>query len=256
MDPITLLEQVSSYYPSYQALYQDIVQHYIRFVAPVFCMGTSLERLGQPYALHFFEPRYQYMMSEIMKDQTDAVRRGEGPVVGDNNQVCFVHAAAPLQEFQMAVWVRVLRCGLFPDGRADVLMVPIQQIWMEDIWVRPNTGGLYYAQCLRLSQRTPNPQAAVEYYRDRQQRRRRQQESERERSLNEGEGEEDAAGGRPTTRSTLKSMFWAFCFFGAAVALVSKGCEYLLGRSSSSSSTEPGTSPAVGQTSRVATPEL
>lgn len=213
---IELVERVvvSKNYSGFKALYKDIVRNHLRFVAPVFYMGNTLERLGRPYALHFFEPRYQYMMADIMRDQSDTVRRGEGPVVGENSDVCFVHAMNPLRPLDMAVLVRVLRCGMFPDGRADVLMVPIQQVWLEQVWIRQNTGDLHYAKCLRLSKRKPDIEAAIRYHRHH----RRQQ------SKNAHIEDQE---GQPSIISIIKSVVIGACFFGVTVAMMLKGFQLI-----------------------------
>lgn len=132
---------------SYKLLYQTAVTNHLRFKGPVFFMPGNLQ-LGEPYGLHFFEPRYRLLISEVMQAQPTAARHG-GRLAGE--LAYFVHAnRTPLAPTTPAVLVRVLRCDLYPDGRADVVLLPTAHVWMERLWVRPRSGNLYYTQCLKM----------------------------------------------------------------------------------------------------------
>jgi len=111
-------------------------------------MSGNLQ-LGEAYGLHFFEPRYRLLIHDVMADQPEEARRG-GRVRGE---AMFVHAnRAPPTRSAPAVLVRVLRCEIYGDGRADVLLMPCAHVWLEELWVRPNSGHLYYARCLRMNE--------------------------------------------------------------------------------------------------------
>ena len=104
--------------------------------------------LGQPYSLHFFEPRYRVLIAEVMKHQPEEAKRG-GRIVGDS--AVFIHAnRGPLAPTTPATLVQVLSCEIFDDGRANVVLLPIAYVWLEKLWEQPGTGQLYYAQCLRM----------------------------------------------------------------------------------------------------------
>lgn len=146
---------------SYKVLYQNVVTKHLRFKGPVFHMegqGTFLELfiamrmafvlqpsctnptwksqfslfvakllrhttvcLGEPYSLHFFEPRYRYLIAEIMRDFPEEAKHG-GRI---DNPPCFLHAnRGPLAPTTPVTLVQVIRCEMFPDGRADVLLMP------------------------------------------------------------------------------------------------------------------------------------
>ena len=166
----------------YQCIYRSILQHHIRYQAPVFYMPTSV-RLGVEYGLHFFEPRYRILISEVMSGYPVSARRGQRihpmiPGVYPTNghirdeaikvqllnfletneslihqyQVpTFIHAhQSPLAPNTPATIVQVTYCQISPDGRADVMLNPIAYIWLQSIWERPGTGGLFEARGLRM----------------------------------------------------------------------------------------------------------
>ncbi|KAL3786696.1 hypothetical protein HJC23_002785 [Cyclotella cryptica] len=166
----------------YQCLYQSVLHRHIRFQAPVFYMPSSI-RLGVEYGLHFFEPRYRLLISEVMAPYPVAARRGQriqpvipgvyptdGPIRDDalksqllnflerNESLLqqyhvptFIHAhQQPLRPNTPATIVQVRHCQIEADGRADVLLEPVDYIWLEQIWERPGTGGLIEARGLRM----------------------------------------------------------------------------------------------------------
>lgn len=134
---------------SYRALYSQVLSCHVRYKGNVFFMPGTLQ-IGEPYALHFFEPRYRFLIAELMVTQSESARRG-GRVAGD---VHFIHAnRAPLGASTPAVLVQLQRCECYPDGRADVVLLPVAHVWLEKLWVRERTGHLYAAQCLKMPQR-------------------------------------------------------------------------------------------------------
>lgn len=166
----------------YQCLYQSILLRHLRFQAPVFYMPTSV-RLGSQYGLHFFEPRYRLLVAEVMASFPVPARRGEAipPVVpglspfssnvttvGQNVDLhnlldenkdllqsyhlpTFIHAhQSPLRRNTPASIVQVRHCVVAPDGSADILLEPVAYIWVEELWERPGTGGLYEARGVRM----------------------------------------------------------------------------------------------------------
>ena len=166
----------------YQGLYRSIVLHHLRYQGPVFIMGSSSVRLGSPYGLHFFEPRYRVLISEVMARHPVSARRGETispmvpgifplpPVVDDDikssivdlvkrnvelmteyHQPTFIHAYRDfLRPNSLAAIVQVQVCSINPNGSADVLLTPIAYVWIDRIWERPGTGGLYEASGIRM----------------------------------------------------------------------------------------------------------
>lgn len=133
-------------------LYRRVLNEKIRFEGPIFYMGQSIT-LGEPYGLHFFEPRYRRLIAEVMRPFPASAKQG-GPIECAEGQSppIFIHAFShPLTRNSPAVLVQVIRCGIHPrDGRADVFLLPIEFVRMERIWERVNTGHLYHGTCMRV----------------------------------------------------------------------------------------------------------
>lgn len=134
----------------YKFIYEQVVTWYLRFKGPVFIMPGQVA-LGQSYALHFFEHRYRLLIAELMRGQPASALNG-GPIdcTSSQKQVCFIHANRNLDYAAPAVLVQVVQCQIYGDGSADVVLLPIHFVWLERIWVRPNSSSLYYAQCLKM----------------------------------------------------------------------------------------------------------
>ena len=169
----------------YQCLYQSIFFRHMRYRAPMFCMRSTV-KLGDAYGLHFFEPRYRLLISEVMANFPVQSRRGQriSPMIPrlfppsqplgaandgdikastldllekndsllqDHHMPTFIHAHHPqLRKNVPATIVQVQLCAISPDGSADVLLKPIAYVWLEEIWERPGTGGLLEARGIRM----------------------------------------------------------------------------------------------------------
>lgn len=166
----------------YQCMYQSIVVRHLRYQAPVFIMPTDVQ-LGSPYGLHFFEPRYRVLMAEVMAPYPVSARRGErimplvpGLFPPSREQVMedeiksqtmdlleenvellkycmplFIHAhQMPLERDTPATIVQVLQSDIHPDGSADVMLMPLAYIYIDELWERPGTGGLLEARGIRM----------------------------------------------------------------------------------------------------------
>jgi hypothetical protein len=130
----------------FKSLYRSIVNNSLRWTGPIFYMPGVIG-LGQTYGLHFFEPRYRLLIAEVMRGQPVEARNG-GPI---QTPVHFVHANhGPLEPTIPAVMVKVVECLIYPDGRADVMLLPVRYVWIERVWIRPNSGQLFEAQCLKM----------------------------------------------------------------------------------------------------------
>lgn len=172
----------------YQCVFQSVVVSHLYFQAPVFYMPSSV-RLGDDYGLHFFEPRYRLLISEVMSAYPVSARRGDlvrpvlpglypvdgrahgqrvmdddikaslldlleknAQLLGEHYLPTFIHAhQSPLRPNVPATIVQVSRCAISPDGSADVLLSPMAYIWLDEIWERPGTGGLMEARGIRMS---------------------------------------------------------------------------------------------------------
>jgi hypothetical protein len=134
--------------PGYFRLYRMVVARFLRFTSPVFCMRGNV-RLGRPIGLHLFEPRYQRMIQLVMEGYPVEVRDGRNIVLEDLPHFVYAHVS-PFSASSPACLVNVQRCSINENGTADVLLMPVAYVKMERLWVQSNTGGLHFAQCLRL----------------------------------------------------------------------------------------------------------
>jgi hypothetical protein len=168
---------------SYKAMYRRILNEQLRYVGPVFIMAGDVV-LGQSYGLHLFEYRYRYMIHSIMSQRqphpslssTAATTRYNGERIESNVQqrpIYFIHAnQGNIRRSEMAILVQVMECDIYPDGRADIIVLPIHYVWIERSWLYDNhhhgnsvgpappttmmiptptpPDNLYYAQCLKM----------------------------------------------------------------------------------------------------------
>jgi hypothetical protein len=179
---------------TYQYLYRIILNTQLRYILPVFIMTGDVV-LNESYGLHLFEFRYRYMMHQLIHAHTSMVRQLETSPSTDRNRndeddnnhqrtqrslleqypMYFLHANhGSLRRSDMAVIVQVTEYDIGPDGRADIVVEPIQYVWIERSWIyNPSTANtrttpaidnrthsydttmdvpnnLYYAQVLKM----------------------------------------------------------------------------------------------------------
>jgi len=136
---------------SYKNLYKKVISEHIRMTLPVFYMPGPL-MLGGSYRVHLFEPRYRLMIAELMKDYPLSARQGGLTAVGGRQAPVFIHANRdPFAVSSGACLVKMVRCNISPrDGTADIMLLPVAYLWLEKVWVRPNSGKLHYAQSVRM----------------------------------------------------------------------------------------------------------
>lgn len=133
-------------------LYRHVLNEHMRYIGPVFCMPHPI-RIGEPYGLHFFENRYRLLIATVTNTLDDRYKTGEHVIPYNDSTPTFVHAhTVPITEDRtVGVLVRIVRCHIYNDGRADVLLVPYQYVVIEKIWTLPNTGNLNYSQTRKIT---------------------------------------------------------------------------------------------------------
>ena len=89
------------------------------------------------------------MDDDIKSSVLDLVEKNES-LLGENHLPMFIHAHQDFRANCAATIVQVQICSISPNGSADVLLKPIAHIWIEKIWERPVTGGLYEARGIRM----------------------------------------------------------------------------------------------------------
>ena len=135
--------------PGYMHLFRLVVERYLRFTRPVFMM-SGVVRLGEPFGLRFFEPRYRLLILQVMEGFTvDDPSGYVYPRNGEYPTFCYAHVA-PFAPRSPACLVEVRQCTIRTDGTALVMLMPVAFVWMETLWEAPNTGRLHFAQCLRM----------------------------------------------------------------------------------------------------------
>ena len=146
----TLVEQVVTHLAleqdMYRSIFQRLIRDYLRFTSPLFHMQGQVQ-LGHSFGLHFFEPRYRHLIATVMRGF-----ESQGEPLDDEEGPTFLYAhTSPLAPLAVACVVQVQRCHIYPDGSADVTLVPIHYVWLERIREIPHTGRLYEGQSLRMS---------------------------------------------------------------------------------------------------------
>lgn len=156
-DAELILNAACKYYQRYhgivsvninQSLFRSLVSGYIRVTGPVFIMPGYAE-MNRLIGLRLFEPRYRLLIREVMADSPTEHRMGEeipGP-----NYPNFIYANnTPIGVSTPAVIVQVKQCFMHLNGVADIVIMPAAHVWLERIWIRPNTERLHMACAIRM----------------------------------------------------------------------------------------------------------
>jgi hypothetical protein len=110
--------------------------------------------------LHLFEPRYRVLVRDLMDHATSnpaQASNGGRILPATENGVLvpplFIHAhrRSRLGPGQTAMLVQIIRCRVYEHGNADVQLVPVALVRLEQIRVRAAAGHLFYATASRLS---------------------------------------------------------------------------------------------------------
>jgi hypothetical protein len=142
----------------FKEIYRKVFTNHIFFDAPVFIMPCRV-RIGEPYGLHLFEPRYRIMVRDLMRQCANPADASNGEEIrvgtsaeGVLTPPLLIHAClgSRLAPGEMACLVQIDRCNTYEYGTADVRLVPVAWVQLDRIWVRPNAGHLFYAKALRL----------------------------------------------------------------------------------------------------------
>eukprot|EP00591_Stephanopyxis_turris_P014805 CAMPEP_0195538660 /NCGR_PEP_ID=MMETSP0794_2-20130614/49652_1 /TAXON_ID=515487 /ORGANISM="Stephanopyxis turris, Strain CCMP 815" /LENGTH=372 /DNA_ID=CAMNT_0040672667 /DNA_START=558 /DNA_END=1673 /DNA_ORIENTATION=- len=122
-----------------QLVYRYIVSHHLRFKGPVFHMPGQVT-LGKKIGLHFFERRYRYLIGQVMDGQPREHLMGE-PFTSNFPRFIYANHTS-LARGSPACIVQILQCHMFMNGTADVMLLPTEHVWIEQIRLKPCTGGL------------------------------------------------------------------------------------------------------------------
>lgn len=108
--------------------------------------------------LHLFEPRYRIMMRDLMQGCLNPQQSSSGgriiPGTRDGMitppMLLHLHRGNRLAPGETAMLVQVVFCRMYEHGNADVRLLPVCEVRMSRIWVRPNAGHLFCARVSRL----------------------------------------------------------------------------------------------------------
>jgi Lon protease-like protein len=120
--------------------FQRVVEQYQPFTltAPVFIMGGHHPpTLTETWDLHLFEPRYRFMMAQLMLNRP--IREKSGTLIGSPRPRFLVSSGLsyPLMVGDPVFIVELLQCQLMKDGRALVRIVPVQQTRIRVLVAKP-----------------------------------------------------------------------------------------------------------------------
>jgi len=141
-------------------LFRYLVRNHLKISASIFYMPGHV-RLNREVGLHFFEPRYRFMIAEVMKPFEPQYWRGVPIPIDALPLAEYPHAPLrppqfiygthpPLDAGSPAVLVQVRQCHISRDGSADVLLIPIAHGWFQNVSVRPNTRGLCFGTLIKM----------------------------------------------------------------------------------------------------------
>mmetsp|Transcript_7101 Transcript_7101/g.10177 ORF Transcript_7101/g.10177 Transcript_7101/m.10177 type:complete len:353 (+) Transcript_7101:61-1119(+) len=150
----------------HKQLFKHILFSRMRYTYPAFySVGTS--SLGRAFKIHFYEPRYRIMISEVMEPFFSHAFKNGQPMKPellekkDNNNTNeyqrnrtpkFIYANNnSLERNTPACIVEITQCTMHPNGTADVIIKPVEHVRLEKVWTRPNSPGLIEAQVIRMN---------------------------------------------------------------------------------------------------------
>lgn len=133
---------------TYKHIYKQIVNNELRHKGPVYIQQGHVI-LGEQYVITLNEPKYRLMMNELLKNQCiDECRNGHHIT----KLVTLIHAnRLPLEKSQTAILVYITNCHWLLDGTVSISVLPYQHVWLEQLYEQPNTFGLIYGQCLKMT---------------------------------------------------------------------------------------------------------
>jgi hypothetical protein len=78
-----------------------------------------------------------------------------GSAIPEGHRPTFLYAfddRPPPAAGKVACLVHVTRCFVYANGTADVECLPVDFVFLENVWIRQDRGHLFMGQCRRMSQ--------------------------------------------------------------------------------------------------------
>ncbi|KAI2492522.1 hypothetical protein MHU86_22033 [Fragilaria crotonensis] len=140
MQMVAVGEQAASPSGEGKLTFQRVVELYQPFTltAPIFITGGfHPPTLTVTWDLHLFEPRYRFMMAQLMLNRP--VREKTGNLIASPRPRFLVSSGLsyPLMVGDPVFIVELLQCQLKKDGRALVRIVPVQQTRIKVLVAKP-----------------------------------------------------------------------------------------------------------------------
>lgn len=118
-----------------------------KYKIPLFCFNEVLFP-GQPYRLHFFEPRYKLMMERCLEGNREFgffPSYSLTPGAGKFFNLSFTIPQS-LMLYIVGTIAEVIECEFLADGRCLVLIEGRSRFRIQEHWVEESTEGLNYAR--------------------------------------------------------------------------------------------------------------
>jgi Lon protease-like protein len=151
------LNAASGHPTAWRAAFVAREREIVRRRMPVFSMGAYLE-LGRRCDLHFFEPRYKWLVQEALHAHGGAFVFCTAAPVANPNSPAFSWVA------------EIRRCDVLGDGRANVSVVPVarcalRRVWRERVPDAPRAPPLSFADAEEVPSAAPPAAAAARFAR-------------------------------------------------------------------------------------------
>ena len=121
---------------------------------PVFTLPCSTT-LGEELYFRLHEPRYRLLIADVMAGRPSSQRKGL-LLSSPRPRFLFACKPDPLRS-KVACIVEVRKCLIHLDGVADIVIVPISWVLMQDVAERPQSGGLLDATVVPSPKRSSMP---------------------------------------------------------------------------------------------------
>lgn len=142
----------------YKSLYKNMFDKEIALEMPLFIMGMDGGSIPNVYELYFFEPRYVYMIDNLLDRYREWKERNatskDEETKPSEPPLHFLHAHQGNFRFgsqdAKALLVKIIQCVRMPNGTYAVSLRADALVSIERYWIKPNTGRLHYGYGRRI----------------------------------------------------------------------------------------------------------
>jgi hypothetical protein len=137
-----------------QEVFRQVLLYHKPVRLPVFTLSAPAA-VGEELYFRLHEPRYRLLIADVMAGRSASERNGY-PVATPRPRFLFACKPNSLVR-KVACLLEVRRCHIHRDGIADVVIVPISWVVMQDVVTRPQSGGLLDATVVQSPTRLCMP---------------------------------------------------------------------------------------------------